>query len=709
MFKLLRYFSICGFIGVLLAALMLGGLYRYLSVRSLVDMGEDNNVSLARSMANALGPDIARYLADTKTARTADLGKHPALARLRSAIYSHMRQVPVMKVKVYDLSGRTVFSTEYREIGDDKSANAGFQGARAGRATSELTHRDRFSAFEKVIEDRDVLSSYIPFNSTGEARPEAVFEIYSDMTPFMQEISRTQVVVSLAVLAVLLVLYGGLYVVVGHAEGILKSQYSESEQARRALVEVRDNLEQRVVERTAELETEVEERRLAEARANFLAHHDRLTGLPNRALFMERLQHSIARAGRTGRSVAVLFLDLDRFKTINDSLGHATGDEMLKVVGSICSKDLRETDTVARLGGDEFIFCLGDVGLAEEAGGVARRILSDISQGIDIGGHVLHANASIGISVYPADGADAATLIRNADTAMYHAKDDGRGTFHFFQQHMTDRVKRRLSLEIGLRGALERNEFVLQFQPIVQVGNGELVGAEALVRWNHPERGLVSPAEFISVAEEIGLIVPLGEWILNQACAQAVKWVSAAGYRPFIGVNLSSRQFQDGNLTAIVEKALARSGLSPTRLELEITESILMNQSEHSIRRLRDFETIGVRLAIDDFGTGYSSLGYLKRFPVSTLKIDRSFLHDVARDADDRAIVTAVMAMARSLGLSVTAEGVERPEQVAFLREIGCNNAQGYLYGRPISAEEFELLVKRAPVSRLSVVQNATA
>ena len=379
------------------------------------------------------------------------------------------------------------------------------------------------------------------------------------------------------------------------------------------------------------------------------------------------------------------------------------------MIASICTKDLREADTVARLGGDEFIFCLGDIGSAEEAGVVARRILSDISLGIDIGGHVLHANASIGISLYPADGADAETLIRNADTAMYHAKDDGRGTFHFFQDHMTERVKQRLALEIGLRGAVERNEFVLQYQPIFQMDSGQIVGAEALVRWNHPERGLVSPAEFISVAEEIGLILPLGEWILNEACAQAAKWVSETGYRPYIGVNLSARQFHDGNLPSVVNLALARSGLSPSRLELEITESILMSQSERSVQKLRDFDLLGVRMAIDDFGTGYSSLGYLKRFPVSTLKVDRSFVHDVARDVDDRAIVTAIVAMAKSLGLSVTAEGVERQEQVAFLRDLGCDNAQGYLYGRPMSAEEFEQLVKEAPVLNKPVLVHKTA
>jgi diguanylate cyclase (GGDEF)-like protein len=705
MFKLLRSFSLSGLIGVLLAGAVLGGVYRYVAVQSLVQLGEENNTSLARSMAGALGAQLAGYLAAVdRLHSTEELSRNTRLPELRSAILAHMQQVPVVKVKVYDLNGRTVFSTEPSQIGEDKQSNAGFQAGRAGRAASELTHRNQFSAFEQVIEDRDVLSTYLPFRAARGAPVKAVFEIYSDVTPFVQRIARTQWLLSGAVMLVLLVLYGGLYAVVRRAERILQIQYAEREAAEQALSVARDTLEQRVQERTAALETQVKERRVAEARASFLAHHDNLTGLPNRALFVQRVQHAIARAARNGRLVAIMFLDLDRFKTVNDSLGHATGDELIKLVGALCAKALRESDTVARLGGDEFTFCLGDVGSAEEAGAVARRLLSDIAHGVEVGGHRLHANASIGISLYPFDGVDANTLLRNADTAMYHAKDDGRGTFHFFRLEMTERVKQRLALEMGLREALERKELILHFQPIVKLETGQLVGAETLLRWKHPARGLISPAEFIPVAEEIGLIPQLGEWVLNQACAHAANWKMATGHRPFVAVNLSARQFQEGNLVPVVEGALARSGLPASRLELEITESDLMQQSERNAKALSDFERLGVRLAIDDFGTGYSSLSYLKRFPVSTLKIDRSFVRDVARDEDDRAIVTAVLAMARGLGLRVTAEGVEGVEQVAFLKQMGCDYAQGYLYGRAGPAEEFERLLKKPAVPALFIV-----
>jgi diguanylate cyclase (GGDEF)-like protein len=716
MFRLLRYFSLIGLIVVLLAAVALGALYRQAAMSELVAMGEENNAALATAMANALGPKLERYLEATRAMPSDRLARHPGLPALHQSILEHMRNVPVVKVKVYDSGGRTVYASEARQIGENKRGNAGFQAAAAGRTASELTHRDRFSAFEQEIEDRDVLSTYIPLRDATSGRVHAVFEIYADVTPFVKRIAGVQRLAAVAVMMVLLMVYAALFTVVWRAERILQRQYAEREAAETALSVAREGLERRVLERTAALETanaaletEVEDRRLAEARASHLAHHDQLTGLPNRARFMEGLQESIARAGRTGASVAVLFLDLDRFKNINDSLGHATGDELLKIVGVICARDLRETDTVARLGGDEFILCLGEVASAEDAGAVARRLLADLARGFDIGGHRLHANASIGISLYPSDGADAETLIRNADTAMYHAKDDGRGTFHFFRPQMTERVKRRLALEIGLRHALERNEFELHFQPVVQLATGRLLGAEALVRWRHPERGLVSPAEFIPVAEDIGLIVPLGQWVLREACVRAAEWTRLSGRAPFVAVNLSARQFQEGSLVGIVADALADAGLPAEQLELEITESIIMQHTETSVRMLRELEQLGTRLAIDDFGTGYSSLGYLKRFPLSTIKIDRTFIRDVCRDSDDRAIVTAIMAMAKSLDLTVTAEGVERPDQATLLRELGCEQVQGYLYGRPVEAAEFVKLLARPVLSGLSVVGGQAA
>lgn len=688
MLKRSRYFALGGLIAALIAtALAVGGLYRHMAVRSLVEMGEENHTAFAQSMVNPLRPALGGYLAHAAKSHTEVLNRHPALTTLRATIVPQMQQATVIKVKLYDLAGRTIFSTDPGQIGDDGRVNAAFQSARSERPASELTRHNRIRAFGQVLEKRDLLSTYVPLRFSAAEPIQAVIEVISDVTPFVQRIARMQWLFSSAVLTALLLLYAGLYAVTAHSERTLRRQYAEREASQVA---------------------EIHERRLAEARASYLAHHDALTGLPNRALFMDRLKQAVARAVRNGTMVAVLYVDLDRFKVINDTLGHATGDEVLKLVGALCSKDLREMDTVARLGGDEFIIFLGDVRSIEEAGSVAKRLLSDIARGFEIGGRKQYANASVGISLFPGDGRDADTLVHNADAAMYHAKSDGRGTFHFFQPRMTERVMRRLSLEIDLRGALDRQELLLHFQPVFELRSGELVGAEALVRWNHPGRGLVSPTEFIPVAEDIGLIVRLGEWVLNEACAQAVRWATTENGTPFIAVNLSTRQLHEGSLVTTVKNALARSGIPANRLELEFADAGLIQRSETSTRTLQDLGALGVKLAIDDFGSGYSSISFLKRFPVSTLKIERSFLYNVIHDEDDRAIIMAIMATARTFGLTVTAKGVERMDQVTFLSGLGCDQVQGYLYGRPGPAEEFERFIRKRGGAGLSIIGEST-
>ena len=687
MLRPLKYFALGGLVGALAAtALAVGGLYRHMAVRSLVAMGGDYNASLAQSMGDALRPILLGYLTDAPLAHPETLKQRPALTQLRAAILDHTQHATVVMVKVYDLSGRTLFSTDSKQIGEEGQSNAAFQRARSERPTSELIHRDHLNAFGQVLLERDLLSTYIPLRLSNSEPTQGVIEIDSDVTPFLQRIARAQWLFSAAVLTVLLLLYAGLRSVSAHAERVLRRQYIEREAAQSA---------------------EIHERRLAEARASYLAHHDALTGLPNRALFMDRLKHAIARAARNGTLVAVLYLDLDRFKVINDTLGHATGDEVLKVVGALCSKDLREMDTVARLGGDEFIIFLSDIESVEETGSVAKRLLADIANGFEIGGRKQYANGSIGISLFPADGRDADTLVHNADAAMYHGKNDGRGTFHFFQPRMTERVMRRLSLEIDLRGALDRQELLLHFQPIFELRSGKLVGAEALVRWNHPDRGLVSPTEFIPVVEDIGMIVRFGEWVLNEACARAMKWATPGGSAPFIAVNLSTRQLHEGNLVATVKNALARSAIPASRLELEFADAGLIERSETSAQTLHGLGALGVKLAIDDFGSGYSSISFLKRFPVTAVKIERSIVYNVTRDDDDRAIIVAIMAMARTFGLRVTAKGVERMDQVAFLGGLGCDQVQGYLYGRPLPGEEFERFIGKPATLGVSFISES--
>jgi len=696
MFRLLRYFSMTSLVSIVAVAAALGWFYRDTAVRSLIAMGESNNKALTGVLANSLWPRLQPYLAEADALPIGQLKSHPGRADLAAALRDHVKGLSVAKVKVYDLRGRTVFSSEAKQIGDDKSGNPGFQGARDGSVTSELTHRNQFSAFDRVIEERDLLSTYLPVRHVADGPIVAVFEVYDDVTPFLARISRTQQRMIVGVAAILCVLYGVLFVIVRHADGVIRRQYRERDAAEAALREAHATLERRVQERTAELahaneglEAEIAERRIADQRVTHMVHHDVLTGLPNRTLLTDRVEQAIARALRSGNKLALLFLDLDRFKNVNDSLGHAIGDRLLQAVSQRLLTCLRQEDTAARLGGDEFIISLADVADGAEAARVAERILAELATPFSVSGHLLPAEASIGIALYPDDGDDAQTLLRSADTAMYHAKETGRANYQFFSTQMTERVSRRLSTETRLRRALEQGEFTLHYQPLVELASGRIDGAEALARWPHPDQGrMVSPAEFIPVAEDTGLIVPLGEWVLREACLQARAWQALQpGTR--VAVNLSPRQFRQKQLVGMVERALGDSGIAPSLLELELTEGMLMHHADETVQTLAQLHEMGVRLAIDDFGTGYSSLSYLKRFPIHTLKIDRSFVQDLSHDPDDAAIVTAIVAMARGLGLSVTAEGVETEAQAAFLRSLSCRMAQGFLFGRPMPADEF--------------------
>jgi diguanylate cyclase (GGDEF)-like protein/PAS domain S-box-containing protein len=481
---------------------------------------------------------------------------------------------------------------------------------------------------------------------------------------------------------------------------------SARREAQLALMQAHEELENRVAERTAELaetnlrlQEEVAERQQAEERVMHLANHDALTGLPNRRLLIDRLGQALALAHRENHQVAVLFMDLDRFKTINDSLGHMTGDALLQNVARRLSETLREGDTVSRLGGDEFVVVLPSLDQPKAAEKVALKLVDALAPPIDLGGQEFRVSASIGISLFPEDGRDTETLLRNADSAMYHAKDMGRNNYQFFMEQMNVAAAERLRLENDLHRALERREFELHFQPRVSVASGLACGIEALIRWRHPGRGLVLPEHFIPVAEDTGLIVPIGEWVINEACRQGTAWSAAGLPKLPVAVNLSPRQFRQSNLVDTVARALDRHGWPCKLLELEITEGVLMQQTSDTLKTLEALNRLGVGLAIDDFGTGYSSLSYLKRFPVDFLKIDQSFVRDIAVDPDDATIVTAIIGLAHSLGLTVVAEGVENASQLDFIREAGCDEAQGYHIGRPMPAGQLAewLLANRSP------------
>jgi len=429
---------------------------------------------------------------------------------------------------------------------------------------------------------------------------------------------------------------------------------------------------------------DITQRKLAEERVRSLAYYDALTGLANRTLLLDRLSKALASARRQKRKVALLFLDLDRFKVINDSLGHSVGDLLLKEVAARLKRVTRDPDTAARLGGDEFLILLTDV---EDISGVAvaaKRFMDAISAGYSIQSHYLNVSCSLGISIFPEHGADNDTLIKHADAAMYTAKESGRNDFRFFTADMNTQAVARLALENGLRSALANNELFLVYQPQMDMRTGKTNGLEALLRWQHPDIGLVSPNDFIRIAENSGLIITIGEWVLKSACSQARKWQDEGLPPVSIAVNVSAVQFRQENFPQTIEKVLREAGLDPKYLELELTESLLLSNADVMFSVLQQLTVMGVRLAIDDFGTGYSSLSYLKRFPVSKLKIDGSFIRDVALHQDDAAITIAIISMAKSLKLKVVAEGVENEAQLSFLRGQGCDGIQGYHFSKPL-------------------------
>lgn len=440
---------------------------------------------------------------------------------------------------------------------------------------------------------------------------------------------------------------------------------------------------------------EITERKKSEEKIYRLAYYDSLTNLPNRALFSDRVNYTINRTGKTNEKIAILYLDLDRFKVINDSFGHNVGDKLLQGVSLRLKEALGEVYTLSRLGGDEFIIMIENIKKEKEVAEIANKILESLSKPFNLMGIEVYTSISIGISLYPSDGSNLDTLLKNADTAMYRAKDLGRNNYQFYAREMNSKAIEKLKVENELRKALEKNELFLQYQPQVDLNSGKILGVEALIRWKHPEFGLVHPVEFIPLAEETGLIIPIGEWVLRSACEQYMCWKNQFGDFPKISlaVNLSARQFRQKNLTETIEKVIKETKFDAGCLELELTESVIMENVSESIKTLRKLKNMGIKIAIDDFGTGYSSLNYLRRFPLDKLKIDRSFVMDILKGRQDGAIVETIISMAHTLSLRVIAEGAETREQIIFLQEKGCDEVQGYYFSKPLSTRGIQKLI----------------
>ena len=431
-----------------------------------------------------------------------------------------------------------------------------------------------------------------------------------------------------------------------------------------------------------------------ESRLRAMSEHDVLTDLPNRLLLTDRLTQAIARARRNHKQLAVMFLDLDGFKHINDSLGHAVGDKLLQSVAARISACVRESDTVSRQGGDEFVILLSEVKQAADAAICAAKIISELKREHSIGEHCLRVTVSIGLSSYPSDGEDGETLLKNADTAMYHAKEYGRDNYQFFRPGMGLQAVERQSLEGRLRYALERRELLLHYQPMINLKTAAITSVEALVRWQHPERGLLLPGQFLTIAEDTGMIVAIGQWVLREACWQTREWLDAGLLAVPVAVNISSLEFRSDPLLEGIQGALKNARLEPRYLQLELTETVLMRHAESTACALDQLKAIGVRLAVDDFGTGYSSLSYLTRFPIDAVKVDQSFVRDIIASRDDAIVVSAVISMGKSLKHRVIAEGVETAEQLAFLQAHGCDEGQGYYFSRPLVAQQFAKLLE---------------
>jgi diguanylate cyclase (GGDEF)-like protein len=675
-FRLVRYFSLTSLFGVLIVLTILVYFYRFFAFEALEQHETLDNVAITRIFASTIWPQHSAYVNSSASLSSEELRHHPEVERIRADVVRQMHGLTVVKVKIYDLNGRTVFSTDLNQIGEDKSSNGGFIAAKAGNPVSEITFRNQFAAFEKVINDRNLISTYIPIRRDNTEGPEGVFEVYSDVTDYVSELERATYRIVGLVLASLGLLYGFLFAIVRRADQTIQAQSAEVDSAHRAVLVHQ-------------------------------ALHDPLTGLPNRVSLSERLDAMLRSMHRSGKKCAILNIGLDGFKEVNDSLGHVVGDQTLKEVGRRLSEQFRGADITARMGGDEFMVAISEVNRALEVEMIVQaveRVQQVVSeQPIVVNGQDLTVTASIGVAIFPDDGADVLELLKSADNALSHAKKTGRNSYQFHTADMNSRVLDMLQIERELRQGLSEKQFLLYYQPQIDMANGDVIGAEALIRWQHPQRGLLSPAHFIPVAEERSLIVAIGEWVLHEACRQIREWQQAGMAHIPIAINLSAKHFNQKSLLNDVVQALSDCEIPAGRLELELTETSVMQDADATIATMERLKGIGVLLALDDFGTGYSSLSQLKGLPLDSLKLDQSFVRGLPDDRNDLAICSAVIAMGHALGLNVIAEGVETPEQLAVLRELGCDQAQGYLFAKPMPADQlFKFVVKHVRFSNVT-------
>ncbi|MCG6933964.1 MAG: EAL domain-containing protein [Gallionella sp.] len=659
MFRLLRYFSIASLVSMVLAAVVLGMLHQSLEKDHLLRYGESRNVALARSFSNSTWPKFQGLLNSAKGLDANTLRRQPVIARLGRSVRNAVRNTATLRVQIYQLDGRMLFSTDAAQIGTSNGSDPGFLSATRGVPQSGIIHYDKYDSLNGKLADREVLTSFIPLRPGASQPVQAVMAIDTDITDLVASDTREGTRVALSVIAVLTALYAILFFIVKYADNIIRSQY--------------------------------EKQRLIEQNLRHVITHDALTNLPNRLLLLDRIKQSLTSAERNNSLLAVAFVDLDFFQNINNSLGHEIGNDVLQIVTHRLGGCIRESDTIARLGGDEFVVSVPDIKSRADILHISTKMLNAVALPIEVGGHELHLTASIGIALYPEHGKDAETLIGKADMAMHNAKRLGRNRHQLFVEHMSEEIRQQARLENEMWLALENNQFVLHYQPVIDLKSGQIIGAEALVRWPNEQGTWLSPAEFIPKSEKCGLIAPLSEWILSEACAQLQAWRESgkALGQLSMAVNMSSIHFATPGLETMIAGVIEQSEIDPKLLHLEITDGFLKNPDESVLDNFEGLKRVGIKFTLDDFGSGYSSLGNLRSFPIDLLKIDRTFIRSLPDNADNAAIVTTIISLANSLDLTVVAKGVETAAQLSFLQQHGCHHAQGFLFSHPLPADEF--------------------
>lgn len=662
-FKLLRYFTLISIATLLITSVVFGTWFSHISAQKLIKNEERNNVALARTLSSWVWPQYGDFLSSASQYDKEVLKNHQLTNKLDKALLVRTSELGVLKIKIYDLQGYTVFSSDRSQIGSSKKGRSSFEQAKTGTVISNLAFRDKIYARKEFIENRNVLSSYIPVYFGEEKNIVAVLEIYKDVSSLVEDLEVNRMSIISAVITGLLVLFAVLYFVIRHADRIIIT-YNQEQLNNHAHI-------------------------------HHQAYHDYLTGLPNRMLLLDRLEHAMLHAQTESHLIALMFIDLDRFKQINDTLGHDVGDDLLIEIAKRIKNCTRPADTVARLAGDEFIVILEGLQTVELAQTFAERIIKALEKPVILGAHKINITCSIGIALYPFEDDNSQSLLQKADTAMYFAKHNGRNNYHLYTVDSTDISNTHFTIENDLINALENNQFVLHFQPKIDLNSMSMCGMEALIRWEHPEKGTIPPLEFIPALEESGLIHRVGLWVIERACKINKQWIDT-GLPPLqIAVNISTIQLNRDDFVDNIFEILDNTGLDPKYLELELTESGLLSDIDANIIMFEKLRAKGIKLALDDFGTGYSSLSYICKLPIDIIKIDKEFIHQITSGRQTRSVVTAILSFAHGLRLDIVAEGVETTEQLVFLNAMRCTTAQGFLLSKPLPQEEFESLYRR--------------